>query len=140
MEARGLPPDSVAHTILVMAHEKAGAWREALAAYRHMRDRGLERNSFTYRRALAGSGPGPAFLWAGGGAAAGGSAGRNPQSGCQASPVSPRLASPAHAACLCVPRPPPARPCALPPQGAGVCPGGRRPAGRRVRGAGLDGR
>ncbi|EFN56272.1 hypothetical protein CHLNCDRAFT_51958 [Chlorella variabilis] len=100
MEARGLPPDSVAHTILVMAHEKAGAWREALAAYRHMRDRGLERNSFTYRRALAGSGPGPAFLWAGGGAAAGGSAGRNPQSGCQASPVSPRLASPAHAACL----------------------------------------
>jgi pentatricopeptide repeat protein len=59
MQAAGLPPDEVAHTILVMAHEKAGRWRDALAAYAAMRRAGLPRSSFTYRAlvgALAGAG------------------------------------------------------------------------------------
>lgn len=49
MEAEGLPPDAVAHTILVMAHEKAGRCEAALQALEHMRALGLERSSFTYR-------------------------------------------------------------------------------------------
>lgn len=49
MAAAGLPPDSVAHTILLMAHERAGAWEAALEAYARMQRLGLERNSFTYR-------------------------------------------------------------------------------------------
>ncbi len=49
MAAAGVEPDSVAHTILLMAHEKAGQWEAALEAYAEMQRLGLPRNSFTYR-------------------------------------------------------------------------------------------
>ena len=49
MDEAGLPPDSVAHTILLMAYEKAGRWEAALDAYAAMQRLGLDRNSFTYR-------------------------------------------------------------------------------------------
>ncbi|PSC70893.1 hypothetical protein C2E20_5639 [Micractinium conductrix] len=49
MTAAGSKPDSVTHTILLMAHEKAGQWEQALEAYARMQRLGLPRNSFTYR-------------------------------------------------------------------------------------------
>ena len=49
MSAAGVEPDAVTHTMLLMAHEKAGQWEEALGAYRGMQAAGLQRNSFTYR-------------------------------------------------------------------------------------------
>lgn len=54
MAGVGLEPNAVAHTILLMAHEKAGDWEAVLGAYDNMRRRGLERNSFTYRWGLQG--------------------------------------------------------------------------------------
>lgn len=53
MTARGVEPDSVAHTILLMGHEKAGQWEAALEAYAEMQRLGLPRNSFTYRALVA---------------------------------------------------------------------------------------
>ena len=51
MSAAGLHVDAVAHTILLMAHEKAGAWEAALECYATMQSLGLQSNSFTYRQA-----------------------------------------------------------------------------------------
>ena len=52
MAAAGLEADAVAHTILLMAHEKAGGWEAALECYATMQRLGLQSNSFTYRKAV----------------------------------------------------------------------------------------
>ena len=65
MTAAGVEPDSVTHTMLLMAHEKAGQWEEALGAYRGMQAAGLQRNSFTYRCGGAGAGGGVGWGWVG---------------------------------------------------------------------------
>ena len=51
-----MQPDAVAHTILLMAHEKAGRWEAAMDTYAGMQRRGLPRDSFTYRRGRGGVG------------------------------------------------------------------------------------
>ena len=53
MAAAGLEADAVAHTILLMAHEKSGAWEAALECYAAMQRLGLQSNSFTFRQAAS---------------------------------------------------------------------------------------
>ena len=53
MAAAGLEADAVAHTILLMAHEKAGAWESALECYATMQRLSLQSNSFTFRQGAA---------------------------------------------------------------------------------------
>lgn len=53
MPKRGLTPDGVSYTLLMMAHEKGGRWEDAVEVYAACKRAGQPRNSFTYRALIS---------------------------------------------------------------------------------------